>query len=139
MNRAGFLKRAGLLLLAPTAARAIDFGALAAPAAAPVVVDQYNYLSITRGTTAYFKAGDVLRNELTGENMRVTAIHSEGLTVDRGFGSVRALPGAPHPLTPAVVKPRVWNPRPVRPAVAWLEDEAMPIYHEPYVRIAHIA
>lgn len=80
MRRADFLKRAGLLLLAPTAARAIDFGALVAPAR----IGHFNTMTITPGTGAYFASGDLVRNELTGEVMRVIRASSDTLTIARG-------------------------------------------------------
>lgn len=45
-------------------------------------------ISVTAGTGAYFKVNDILRDELTGENMLVTAIAVDTLTVTRGIGSV---------------------------------------------------
>lgn len=47
-------------------------------------------ITVTTGTGAYFKAGDVIRNELTAENMLVTAVATDTLTVTRGIGSVAA-------------------------------------------------
>lgn len=48
-------------------------------------------VNVAAGTGAYFKAGDVIRNELTGENMLVTAVAVDALTVTRGIGSVAAI------------------------------------------------
>jgi hypothetical protein len=45
---------------------------------------------VAAGTGAYFKAGDVIRNELTGENMLVTSVATDTLSVTRGIGSVAA-------------------------------------------------
>lgn len=49
------------------------------PAGTPLVV--------THGTGAYFRVGDIIRNDQTGENMLVQAIQSDTLTVARGLGS----------------------------------------------------
>lgn len=48
-------------------------------------------VNVAAGTGAYFKAGDVIRDELTGENMLVTAVVTDALTVTRGIGSVAAV------------------------------------------------
>lgn len=45
-------------------------------------------VAVTTGTGAYFKPYDVIRNELTGENMLVTAVAVDSLTVVRGIGSI---------------------------------------------------
>jgi hypothetical protein len=47
--------------------------------------------AVAAGTGQYFKAGDIIRNELTGENMLVTSVATDTLTVTRGFGSVAAI------------------------------------------------
>lgn len=47
-------------------------------------------IAVTTGTGAYFKPFDVIRNELTGENMLVTGVATDTLTVTRGVGSVAA-------------------------------------------------
>lgn len=44
--------------------------------------------TVAAGTGAYFKAGDIIRDELTGENMLVTSVATDTLSVTRGFGSV---------------------------------------------------
>lgn len=46
-------------------------------------------IAVMRGTGAYFRVGDILRNDQTGENMLVQAIESDTLTVVRGLGAVR--------------------------------------------------
>lgn len=45
-------------------------------------------ISVATNTGQYFKPFDVIRNELTGENMLVTAVATDTLTVTRGIGSV---------------------------------------------------
>jgi hypothetical protein len=45
-------------------------------------------VNVAAGTGAYFKINDVIRDELTGENMLVTAVVTDALTVTRGIGSV---------------------------------------------------
>lgn len=45
-------------------------------------------ISVTTGTGAYFKPFDTIKNELTGENMLVTGVAADVLTVERGKGSV---------------------------------------------------
>ena len=45
-------------------------------------------ITVTTGTGAYFKPFDLIRNELTGENMLVTGVAVDTLTVTRGIGSV---------------------------------------------------
>lgn len=45
-------------------------------------------VNVAAGTGAYFKINDVIRDELTGENMLVTAVATDALTVTRGIGSV---------------------------------------------------
>ena len=45
-------------------------------------------INVAVGTGAYFKAGDVIRDELTGENMLVSSVAVDVLTVVRGIGSV---------------------------------------------------
>ena len=44
--------------------------------------------TVAAGTGAYFKAGDIIRDELTGENMLITSVATDTLSVTRGFGSV---------------------------------------------------
>jgi hypothetical protein len=91
VDRTAFLKRAGLLLLAPSAARAIDFGALAeAPGRsmkaewlADEITPRYTTMTVTPGTGSCFRAMDTIRNELTGEVMRVQAIHGDTLSITR--------------------------------------------------------
>jgi Family of unknown function (DUF5309) len=48
-------------------------------------------IAVTSGTGAYFAVNDTIRNELTGENMIVTGIATDTLTVTRGVGSVAAV------------------------------------------------
>lgn len=45
-------------------------------------------VNVAAGTGAYFKINDVIRDELTGENMLVTNVVTDALTVTRGIGSV---------------------------------------------------
>jgi hypothetical protein len=45
-------------------------------------------IAVTAGTGSYFKPFDILRDELTGENMLVTGVAGDTLTVERGKGSV---------------------------------------------------
>lgn len=45
-------------------------------------------ISVTTGTGAYFKPFDTIKDELTGENMLVTGVAADVLTVERGKGSV---------------------------------------------------
>lgn len=45
-------------------------------------------ISVTVGTGSYFKPNDVIRNELTGENMLVTGVAADVISVVRGIGSV---------------------------------------------------
>lgn len=45
-------------------------------------------VNVAASTGVYFKANDVIRDELTGENMLVTAVAADALTVVRGIGSV---------------------------------------------------
>jgi Family of unknown function (DUF5309) len=45
-------------------------------------------IAVATGTGAYFKPFDVIKNELTGENMLVTGVAADVLTVERGKGSV---------------------------------------------------
>lgn len=47
-------------------------------------------IAVTAATGQFFKPFDVIRNELTGENMLVTAVATDTLTVTRGIGSVAA-------------------------------------------------
>lgn len=51
-------------------------------------------IAVAAGTGAYFKAGDIIRDELTGENMLVTSVAVDVLSVTRGFGSVAAVASA---------------------------------------------
>jgi hypothetical protein len=45
-------------------------------------------ITLLANTGTYFKSFDTIRNELTGENMLVTSIAGDVLTVTRGIGSV---------------------------------------------------
>lgn len=45
-------------------------------------------IAVATGTGTYFKPFDVIKNELTGENMLVTGVAADVLTVERGKGSV---------------------------------------------------
>lgn len=81
MHRRSFFKLAGALLLAPTAAKAIDFGALAAPAAA-----EETFITAASGAH-YFQP--MQHVELAGEIMRITSISDEGFTVTRGHAHDR--------------------------------------------------
>lgn len=45
-------------------------------------------IAVTTGTGTYFKPFDVIKNELTGENMLVVSVSADNLTVERGKGSV---------------------------------------------------
>jgi len=45
-------------------------------------------VNVAANTGAYFKANDVIRDELTGENMLVSSVTGDALTVVRGIGSV---------------------------------------------------
>jgi hypothetical protein len=45
-------------------------------------------IGVAAGTGAYFKPYDVIRDELTGENMLVVGVAGDTLTVERGKGSV---------------------------------------------------
>ena len=51
-------------------------------------------LTLTASEGAYFRAGDVIRNTLTGEGMRVTTSGASAVTVVRGVGSVAAVSSA---------------------------------------------
>lgn len=80
MRRADFLKRAGLLLLAPTAARAINFGEGGYTAR---LISPVRTITLAPGGARYFKPMNMIHNELTGELMRITAIDGDTLTVAR--------------------------------------------------------
>jgi hypothetical protein len=43
--------------------------------------------AVAAGTGAYFKGGDLIRNDLTGEVMRVDSVATDTLTVTRGIGN----------------------------------------------------
>jgi hypothetical protein len=49
---------------------------------------------VTTGEGSYFRAGDVVRNALTGDAFRVTSISTDTLTVVRGIGDVTAASSA---------------------------------------------
>lgn len=84
MNRGAFLKRTAALLLAPTAAKAIDFGALAE------AQHNYHYATIVRtplGHGSYFRAHDLIRSEMTGEQMRVLRVVEDRIWLGRGVAA----------------------------------------------------
>ncbi len=49
---------------------------------------------VAAGEGIYFRVNDIIRNAKTGEAMRVTAIATDTLSVDRGLGRVAAAAGA---------------------------------------------
>lgn len=50
-------------------------------------------IPVTAGTGQYFRARDLLQNARTGENMLITSIATDTLTVTRGYGSQVAVAG----------------------------------------------
>lgn len=84
-------------------------------------------LTVSRGTGAYFRIGDIIRNEQTGENMLVQAIQGDTFTVSRGLGSVPD--DAPISRRDGII--RIGNVLPEPPSgrpFAWVENCPMPRY-----------
>lgn len=57
------------------------------PRATEITADSGSALEVTSGTGSYFRLGDIIRSEQTGENMLVTAIQGDSFTVRRELGS----------------------------------------------------
>lgn len=51
------------------------------------VADRGETITVMRGSGAYFRAGDILRCEQTGENMAVTAVDHDTISVVRALGA----------------------------------------------------